>query len=186
MSTEAQIASAVAEAEKRILPARIAPGPANQFTVMAWLAKNPSLDQTQPETFVAAFKALLTQLTWKVKPNQLVLRENVNKPVAVENQREIEEARQAILKADERKKEIEKEFAALVKQCHELIESYHPRRKGGSLDYTEQADAQTKWRATLKQATEKNGLLWMRGYKDALVAAVEKRYSDREKVLERI
>src|SRR6266478_1358521 len=109
------------------------------------------------DTLYDAAKATYATLDWEIKPAKLVLEQaSATKPVALENPLEFDQKRQAIINAEEQKAKIEREFAALVLQCEDLITSYHPHKKTGALDYPEQAEAQKKWKASLAQAKEKN------------------------------
>jgi hypothetical protein len=139
------------------------------------------------DTLYDAAKAIYATLDWEIKPAKLVLeQESANKPVALENPLELDQKRQAIIKADEQKAKIEREFAALVTQCEDLIASYYPRKKMGALDYPEQAESQKKWKATLEDAKKKNNLERMRAYTKSLVATVKERYETQEKASERL
>lgn len=179
-----EIVVAVTEARARIKSGILADIPSNGHALTAYLMKH-KLEPTA-NNFYAAIGALTGSLVWTVKPAALVLSENANKPAAAENPREIEAARQAVIKADEQKAKIEKEFSELVRQCEDLIASYHPHKKNGALDYPERDSSQAKWKASLADARKRNDLLWMRGYRDSLVAVVEKRYQDQQRASERM
>src|SRR5258708_668321 len=171
-------------ARERAKPAILADVPDNGHLVTAYIKRNnlePSADN-----FYKAIVALMASLRWVVKPAALTLRESANKPAAAENQLDIEEKRRAAIKAADEKAKIEREFAALVLQCQDLISSYYPRKKSGAIDYPEQAESQKKWRATLEDAKKKNNLGWMRSYRDSLVKTVRNRYETQEKASERL
>jgi len=171
-------------ARERAKPAILADVPDNGHLVTAYIKRNnlePSADN-----FYKAIVALMASLRWVVKPAALTLRESANKPAAAENQREIEGKRQADIKAADEKAKTEKAITELVTQCEDLISSYYPRKKMGTLDYPEQTESQKKWRATLEDAKKKNNLERMRAYTKSLVATVKERYEIQEKASERL
>jgi len=187
MATQTEVAqkitAAVLEAERRILPARLVQNQVNIFALMAYITAK-SLDQTQPETYVAACKALMHQLEWIVKPAQLVVQETGNKPPVVENQLQAEAARAKIVKAAEQRDKDAKEHSALVTQCKSIIEGYCPTNRHG-YDAREREEMQALWVKELHKAKEKS-VEAMRIFAKDLVAKREKRYADRERASEHL
>jgi len=90
-----------------------------------------------------------------------------------------------VVKAAEKTEADAKEHARLVSQCEELIDSYHPRKKSGKLDYPERDSSVAKWKASLAEA-KKRSVENMRSYTKSLVATVAKRYADQERASERM
>jgi hypothetical protein len=171
-------------ARERAKPAILADVQDNGHLLTAYIKRNnlePSADN-----FYKAIVATMASLRWVVKPAALTLRESANKPAAVENQSKFEEDRAAKVKAADEKAKTEKAIAELVTQCEDLIASYYPRKKMGTLDYPEQTESQKKWRATLEDAKKKNNLGWMRSYRDSLVKTVRNRYETQEKASEKL
>ena len=182
--TQEEVIANLNAARERAKPAILADVSDNWHLITAYMKRNnlePSADN-----FYKAIVALMASLRWVVKPAALVLRESAGKPAATENQLQLEEKRRATVKAAEEKEKTEKEIAKLVTQCEDLISSYYPRKKSGAIDYPEQADAKTKWKASLAAAKKKNDLARMRGYRDSLVATVRARYESQEKASERL
>lgn len=185
MATHQEVVAAVTEARGRIKSGVLADVPSNGHALTSYLMKH-KLEPTT-DNFHRAIVDLAGSLIWTVKPAALVLHEGTSKPETVENQLEIEAARQATIKAADDKAKIEKEFNALVKQAEDLIASYYPRKKKtGTLDYTERDSSQAKWKASLNAEKQRNNLERMRLYRDSLVAIVNKRYQDQERASERM
>jgi hypothetical protein len=172
---------------KMVEPARLANTTENAAALASYVKKH-NLPHTAESCFQAVNALVFTEaFTSDVEPGALKgQRANANKPAKIEDPQKVEAARQAKLKAEQEKAKIDKEFAALVKQCEELIESYYPRKRSGSIDYPERDSSQAKWRASLAVAKQKNDLRVMRAYRDSLVATVNKRYQDQEKASERM
>ena len=171
-------------ARERAKPAILADVPDNGHLLTAHIKRNnlePSADN-----FYNAIVALMASLRWVVKPAALILQESANKPAAAENQLKIEEDRAAKVKAADEKAKNDKEFAALVTQAESLIQSYHPHKRNGSLDYPEQASSQAAWKATLENAKRKNNLAHLKSFRDSLVKTVRQKYEVQEKANERM
>ncbi len=174
-----KITAAVYEAERRILPARLANVPSNLFAAAAYIAAH-GLDNTNPESFVAAFKAIYKSLDWAVKPAKLLADEknDENKPATLENVRVSEQKRTEVVRAGEQRDKDAKEHAALVAQCKAVIEGYNPTTRNG-YDARDRQEAQASWTKDLNEA-EKKSVEAMRVFTKSLVAKREKRYADRE------
>lgn len=182
-AAQQQILNEWEKTKKRLLPAVLTDTTADGHKITAYMVEH-KLAPTQ-DNFYDAIKALMAQLSWRVKPAALVALEKANAPPLVENPRLAEEARQKVVKAAEQHDKDAKEHAALVTQCKNLIDSYFPRTRMGRLDAREQNDSQAKWRASLAQA-EKGSVAAMREYTKSLTVVVEKRYRDQEAALERM
>src|SRR5713226_5448351 len=100
--TKAQkVTAAFQEAERLILPARLANVPTNVFSVMAFVT-GQALDPEKPESYVAAFKALYSSLDWVVKPNKLLLEEQNARPATIQSAQKSEAEFGAKVRAGEK------------------------------------------------------------------------------------
>ncbi len=189
MATQTEVAqkinAAVLEAERRIFPARLANVQSNIFSVMAYIAAQ-GLDTTQPESYIAAFKAIYKSLEWAVKPAKLLADEknDENKPVTVQSAMKFENEFEAKVRVGEKKDADALEHGKLVSQCKALIDGYNPTTRNG-YDAREREEMQALWIKELHKAKEKS-VEYMRSFTKSLVAKREKRYADREKARERL
>jgi len=182
--TKAQkVTAAFQEAERLILPAKLANVPTNVFSVMAYVT-GQALDPEKPESYVAAFKALYSSLDWVVKPAKLLSEEQNDKPRNQNDAAQDQSAFAAKAKAAQKTDADVAEKAELIKQCKSLISSYRPIRNNRE-DARERTDMQTKWTADLNEAA-KRSVSAMRDFTKTLTAKIQKRYAEREKASERI
>ncbi len=174
-----KITAAFKEAERQILPARLAHVTSNSFSIMAFITAK-MLDPAQVDSYLTTFRQLYKSLEWAVKPAKLLADENnsENKVTLVESALASEKKRSDKLKAAEKADEKRKLDEASIEQAKTLIGAYNPVRNN-RYDERERIDSQKKWTAELNQAIEQKRNLqdWVK----ALAAKIQKRYADRER-----
>jgi hypothetical protein len=182
-----QAAQFVAEFQNALAPARLQNTHENGVVLEAERQRR-KLPMTV-ESLVKITNDILFEgkLTWLVEPAKLKARQQ---NTAIQNKNDAAKSQDifaAKVKAGEAADADAKEKSELVKQCEHLILGYNPTRntpRGPAYDGRERQDSQAAWTQSLDKAKQQN-VQYMREYTTALAAAIQKRYSDREKASER-
>jgi hypothetical protein len=190
LEAQQKVFNAVREAEKRILPAKLADptqdGP-NGYAIAGYLTQH-GLDVTSADSYEAAFKALYRTLVWIVPPAKLVAEEQNNAPAKLKSAQQSDREFNAKVKAGEARDTKAAADKASIEQAKQIIENYRPTKVTvsgrSSFDWADIGAAQKSWTEALNNAVAKKSNL--QNFAKWLADDVARRYANQERSRERI